>query len=101
MSHLAGKALLALWHHLRGHESWGPCSAGQQGIIPLKLVTHTKVCYLHVPVISQKQVWGLNISVDDLLVVHWGEDQEGEEQGEEVKEEEDGGEDQEGEDQGE
>lgn len=76
-SHLPTEALLVLSHHLRRHE--GRCSrrAGQQRVRTLKLVAHAKVCDLDVTVVSQQQVGGLDVPVDDLVVVHCVWQQEG------------------------
>lgn len=46
VSHLSTKALLVFRHHLRGHESRGPCCAGQQCVRAFKLIANTKVSNL-------------------------------------------------------
>lgn len=71
LSHLSTEALLVFGHHLGGHEGRRPRRARQEGIRPLKLVAHAKVCDLDVTVVAQQQVGGFDVPVDDLVVVHW------------------------------
>lgn len=70
LSHLSAETMLVFGHHLRGHEGRGPRRTRQEGVGPLEFVAHAKVCDLDVSVISQQQVGGFNVSVDDLVVVH-------------------------------
>lgn len=58
-------------HHLGGHEGRCPCCARQECIRPLELVAYSKVCDLDVSIVSQQQVGGFDVPVDDLVVVHW------------------------------
>lgn len=51
--YLSTEALAVVRQCLWGHESRSPGRAGEQGIIPLELVTNTKISYLHMPVISK------------------------------------------------
>lgn len=71
LSYLPAEAMLVFGHHLGGHEGRRPLRARQEGVRPLKLVAHTKVCDLDVAIVPQQQVGGLDVPVDDLVVVHW------------------------------
>ena len=70
-SHLSAESPLVFGHHLGGHEGRGPRRARQEGVGPLELVAHAKVGDLDVTVVPQQQVGGFDVSVDDLVVVHW------------------------------
>lgn len=69
-AHLSTEALPCVGEGLRSHESRSASGAGQQSVAAFKLVADPKVCYLHVAIIAQQEVRGLDIPVDDLLVVH-------------------------------
>lgn len=71
LTHLSAEALLMFGYHLGGHEGRRPRRARQEGVRPLKLVAHTKVCDLDVTIVTQQQVGGFDVPVDDLVVVHW------------------------------
>lgn len=71
-THFPAEALPCVWEGLRSHKSGRAGGTGQQSVVAFKLVADPKVCYLHVAIIAQQQVWGLDIPMDDLLVMHWG-----------------------------
>lgn len=71
LPHLSTEALLVLRHHLGGHEGRRPRRARQLGVRPLELFADAKVGDLDVAVVAQQQVGGLDVAVDDLVVVHW------------------------------
>lgn len=73
LSHLPTESLLVFSHHLWGHEGRCPCRAGQEGVRPFELVAYAKVGDLDVSVVPQQEVGRFNVSVDDLVVVHWTE----------------------------
>lgn len=56
---------------LWGHEGGRAGGVGEEGVLAVELVAHAEVCNLDVAIVPQKQVGGLDVSVDDLLVVHW------------------------------
>lgn len=68
--YLSAEALAVVRQRLWGHKSRSPSRAGEQGIVSLELVTNAKISDLHMAVISQQQVRGLDVPVDDLLIVH-------------------------------
>lgn len=70
--YLATEALAVVRQSLWRHKCRSPGRAGEQGIVPFKLVTNTKISNLHMAVISKQQIWGFDVPVDDLLIVHWG-----------------------------
>lgn len=69
-THFPAEALPRVREGLRSHKSGSAGGAGQQSVVAFKLVADPKVRYLHVAIIAQQQVGGLDIPVDDLLVVH-------------------------------
>lgn len=73
-AHLPAEALPAVGQCLWSHEGGRPSRAGQQCVVALKLVADAKVCDLDMAIVPQQQVGGLDVSVHNLLVVHWKRD---------------------------
>lgn len=71
--HLSREVLSGLGESFRSQESRCSHCAGEEGIGPLKLVTHSKVCDLDVSVLSHQQVGGFHVPVDDPLIMHWNQ----------------------------
>lgn len=55
---------------LGSHEGGRASGVGEEGVLAVELVAYAKVSNLDVAIVPQQQVGGLDVSVDDLLVVY-------------------------------
>lgn len=77
LTYLSTEAFARIWNRLRSHEGWCPSSTGKLGVTPFKLIADSKIRYFDMPIISQEQVGWLDVTMNDLLIVHYKGDGKG------------------------
>ena len=60
----------------RRRERWRASRVGEEGVLPVELVTYAQVGHLHQAGRSAQQIGRFDITVDDFLVVNWEKKEE-------------------------